>query len=720
MSQKKNQNVRLLLPTVFLISVWSSTFSAVPAIPKKPDTLAELPLKKIVLYSNGVAYCERRGQVTGDVEIQLPFKKSQIADVLKSLVVIDRGGTVETVSYNLATPQKVKLAEVLFNIEAGAESQETPGGLYGVLRRLQGARISVQVGTQTQEGALLTVMRQTAQLSEKAPPVTTERLTLVGSDGTLRSFSLSEIRAVRLLDEGVRQDVNRFADIVAQARRQEVQTLVIAAAGKGSRELVVGYIVAAPIWKSNYRVVLDKSGKPFFQGWALIDNTSEEDWKEVSLALVSGSPVSFIHSIQYPLYRHRPVLPLPQDVSLTPQIVDDEMMENIQRAMADGNVGGVLGGSVGGAGEGGGFGGGIYRMAPGLALPGQPATSISDALVREEAGIKTAATGKEVGDMFEYRIEHPVSIARNHSALIPILQQSMEGGRISIFNAETQEERPSGGLLLKNTSPLTLEGGTLTVLEEDSYAGEAVLERLKPGEERLVGFSTDLATLIHREKKSANDAVCLVRGLKGFLELHYYAIQRTLYTIQNQTDRPRVLYLEHPMLKDWVLSPDGPQPLEKTGKVYRYRIELGPKEKTTLTVTQRLPKKDSYQLDNLTAENLELFVSGRYLDESQQQPLRQILDLKLQIANLKEQSDRAAREQTEITKDQERLRENIKTLQNKNEGRKLLARYISKADEQESRLETLEKQRQEAVASQEQLKQKMILLIKDFSMERKL
>jgi hypothetical protein len=98
MSQKKNQNVRLLLPTVFLISVWSSTFSAVPAIPKKPDTLAELPLKKIVLYSNGVAYCERRGQVTGDVEIQLPFKKSQIADVLKSLVVIDRSGTVETVS----------------------------------------------------------------------------------------------------------------------------------------------------------------------------------------------------------------------------------------------------------------------------------------------------------------------------------------------------------------------------------------------------------------------------------------------------------------------------------------------------------------------------------------------------------------------------------------------------------------------------------------------
>ena len=59
-----------------------------------------------------------------------------------------------------------------------------------------------------------------------------------------------------------------------------------------------------------------------------------------------------------------------------------------------------------------------------------------------------------------------------------------------------------GGFFIRSERlPLTLEEGTLTVLEGDSFAGEAVLERLKPGEERLVGFSTDLATLVDRQIK---------------------------------------------------------------------------------------------------------------------------------------------------------------------------------------------------------------------------
>src|ERR1041385_4256644 len=117
------------------------------------------------------------------------------------------------------------------------------------------------------------------------------------------------------------------------------------------------------------------------------------------------------------------------------------------------------------------------------------ATSLSDAITRPDSGVETAASGAEVGDLFEYKIDQPVTVPRDRSALIPILQTRMEGERVSIYNEGNRSDRAMGGMLLKNTSPLTLEGGAMTVIDGDAYAGEALMERLKPGEQRLISFA---------------------------------------------------------------------------------------------------------------------------------------------------------------------------------------------------------------------------------------
>src|SRR5262249_4845752 len=75
--------------------------------------------------------------------------------------------------------------------------------------------------------------------------------------------------------------------------------------------------------------------------------------------------------------------------------------------------------------------------------------SISDAMTQPESGVETAATGSEVGDLFEYRIDQPVTVPRDRSALIPILQTRMEGERVSIYNESARADRPMGGILLK-------------------------------------------------------------------------------------------------------------------------------------------------------------------------------------------------------------------------------------------------------------------------------
>src|SRR5262249_52750323 len=80
----------------------------------------------------------------------------------------------------------------------------------------------------------------------------------------------------------------------------------------------VGYVVENPIWKTSYRLVLGKNGKPFLQGWAIVENTSDDDWSGVRMALISGRPISFQMDLYQPLYVPRPVVEPELFASLRP------------------------------------------------------------------------------------------------------------------------------------------------------------------------------------------------------------------------------------------------------------------------------------------------------------------------------------------------------------------------------------------------------------------
>jgi hypothetical protein len=248
-----------------------------------------LPIRRVILYSNGVAYIERRGTVTGHAEVDLSFKQSQVDDVLKSMVVLDLGrGRVGAVSYNSSAPPAARMADIPFSISASTGGAS--GGLAGVLSQLQGARVAVTTSNgRTVSGSVLTVEERRTQPEPRKLLTTTYALVIASEGGELQSFDLAEVRAVRLLDAGTRRDVGEFADASASARRRDAKTITVTSDGAGAREMLVSYTVAAPIWKTTYRVVLDAEGQPFFQGWAIVDNVSDEDWTDVQLSLISGT-----------------------------------------------------------------------------------------------------------------------------------------------------------------------------------------------------------------------------------------------------------------------------------------------------------------------------------------------------------------------------------------------------------------------------------------------
>ncbi|HEX8128154.1 MAG TPA: hypothetical protein VF527_03565 [Pyrinomonadaceae bacterium] len=704
-----------------------------------------LPIRRVILYSNGVAYIERRGMVSGHAEVNLSFKQSQVDDVLKSMIVLDLGqGRIGAVSYNSSAPPSARIADIPFSVASATQSS----GLAGVLGQLQGARVVVTTtANRTATGSLLTVEERRSQIDSTKPALVTHALVIASEGGELSSFDLADVRSVKLIDEGTRRDIAEFASATAAARRRDAKTIVVTSDGAGAREMLVSYTVAAPIWKTTYRVVLDTAGKPFFQGWAIVDNVSEEDWNEVQLSLISGTPVSFIQPIQKPFYRYRPVVPMPGDLRLNPQVYEPgegNFSANGMGSMMDQQRGMILpppppsatpmprpelsaGSSRARRDQ-----RQDLRLQPNtvnnlpLGAPGEFAVSSADAVSLSEAitsgtSVEAAAEGSEVGDLFEYQIGQPVTVKRDRSALIPILQTRMEGARVSIFNEAARRDRPMSGMLLKNTSTLTLEDGAMTIIDGNAYAGEALMERLKPAEQRLISFALDLGTLVSVRQKDDRAPAFLVRILNGVFQAHYHRQDKKTYTLANQTAHPRVVYVEHPVRAGWELDDkETPKPEGRSARYYRFRVELKPHERAELTVTERQALMDTFALTNVTSDQLSLFVSRGYIDDATRAALQKIVEVKSRLAAIDARLQAIEAEINEIGEDQTRLRENIETLSQTAEAKQLIARYVAKADQQETRIEQLTKERQAANEERARLQQQLDAAIRALSFDRNL
>lgn len=743
------------------------------------------------MYSNGVAYIERRGIVTGNAEINLAFKQSQVDDVLKSMVVLDLGqGKIGAVSYNSSAPVSARMAEIPFSV-----NPVTPegGGIAGVLSQLQGAKVAVATAKGVVTGSVLTVERKTIRGEKETS--TTNVLIIASESGEISSFDLSEIRSVKLVDEGTRKDLNEFASATASARRVDAKTITVTSEGTGQREMVVSYTIAAPIWKTTYRVVLDKEGKPFFQGWAIVDNVSEDDWDSVQMSLVSGSPISFIQNLQKPFYRYRPVVPTPQDLQLRPQLYEPQSIASAGgssisgvvtdpngavipnatvtiRSNANGQTYSLYSDSNGNFSQGGlpvgqysvtALASGFKTLRLQNAQVGQnlnlrlevgsvsatvdvtagqnysqtainssivsglrannsyitteAETTVSEALTSGNSGVTAAVTADEIGDLFEYRIDRPITVSRNRSALIPIVQTKMDGERISVYNEGTRQDRPMSGVLLKNTTGLTLESGSLTVLDGNAYAGEALMDRLKPKEQRIVSFALDLGTHVRVRDKENREPAKLIKAVQGVFQVHYFQSEEKLYQISNQTDRPKVLYIEYPIRDGWRLSETAPVPDYTTQRYYRFRVELKPFEEKEMTISLRQPLMDSYQLTSLSKADLELFVSRRYIDEETKMKLAKLIDIRSSIAQFEYRLETFDDEVEKIENDQKRLRENIESLSKTAEAKTLITRYIAKAGEQETRLEEMEKERKTITADKQRLEAELLLAVRTFEIK---
>ncbi|MCH8097805.1 MAG: DUF4139 domain-containing protein [Proteobacteria bacterium] len=656
-----------------------------------------LALKRVMLSTGGVGYFEYEATITGNAELSLIVRLDQVDDVLKSIVVFDEKGGAASIGLAGREP----LSQIFRGLPIKARDFASPAAL---LNALQGAKVRTS-GPRQIEGRLIRVVAETQRLGQGGGTITRHRVSVMTERG-LEQFILEEAGSLRFVDPGLQAKINAGLDAIANHRLRDRRTIHIATTGEGQRTIRVGYVVGVPLWKASYRLTLpNDDAKGHLQGWAVIENMSGKDWNGVELTLVSGNPVTFRQALYTAYYVDRPEVPV-------------EVMGRILPRPDTGAVGAVPGqaaieGDFRQQGRLGEIRGGRADAARGLARKSKSSADFekkprSRAFAQErlEAGmmrdVVSEPVSRSVANMLParaeatealsqvvFRLPMGVTIKAGHSMMTPIIDRELPAERLAYYQPGTHPRHPLAAVILTNDTKTGLPPGALTLYERagakgaTGYLGDAQMNGLPAGEERIVSYALDGKTRIDREVKR-RQTIAKGKILHGVFELTYLEQQSTTYRVKAPAREDRRLLFEHPRTPGWTLAKPPEKETKLTDKHYRirYRIEKG--REASFEVVLERPRLSKIVLNGLSTAQLVGYAKTGKLDDGLRQAFARMAELKRQVESQEHRLKRATEDQQEIFKDQKRIRDNLYRIPRNTD---LHRRYLTKLDAQENKLE---------------------------------
>jgi hypothetical protein len=642
----------------------------------------DVPVKTVLLFSSGVGYFEHAGTVRGDGSTELRFKTSQINDILKSLVLQDEGGGRVT---NITYPSQDPLEKTLRSFQVDITANPS---LADLLNQLRGARVTIQSQAEKLNGTILGVELRRKPVDKGEPVVSPVLNVLMG--GTIRAIDLPAITSLSLDDPQLQEELAKALAALSQARDQDKKPVVISFAGSGERHVRIGYVVESPIWKTSYRLLLDDRGAKI-QGWAIVENQTESDWNGVALSLVSGRPISFMMDLYQPLYATRPTVVQELWSGLRPQVYDGGIAQGRERSDMKAMESGVGGRPASAS---------AMRGALNLSAVVADEVQISGAAKRAPmdmaASVQAIASAAKMGDLFQYTIPN-VTLARQKSAMLPIVTDSIAADRVSIYNASVLQSNPLNGVRLRNTTGKHLLQGPITVLDRNSYAGDARIDNLPPGQERLLSYGIDLEMLVDNTKNTQSSAVLTAKIYKGSLIVDRRLVMSRDYLADNKGDKDKVLVIEHPVQQGWKLV-DTQKPYETTQTLYRFQGNAPAKKVTTLTVKEELVRSEAIAMLPTDIAQLVLYSRTGEIPVAVRDALARAIQLKQAMIDTERHMAERTQQINDITTEQNRIRENMKTV---GPTTQYYQRLLAKLNEQESSIERLRQERDDLTKKRE-------------------
>jgi hypothetical protein len=635
----------------------------------------DVPVRKVVLYSSGVGYFEHMGLITGHRSTELRFKTNQINDILKSLVLQDLdGGKVGTVVY----PSQDPLAKTLRSFQV--DLSDNPS-LAELLTQIRGSQVKVTVQAEHLQGTILGLEKKQKILSDKEQIVEVWLLNLLTS-GTVRSVPLDEVQHIELEDTQLQEELHKALLALAQARDQAKKPVLISFEGVGERRVRLGYIVETPIWKTSYRLLLPEKPEELakIQGWAIVENQTDNDWNDAQLSLVSGRPISFVQELYTPLYLPRPVVKPELYAGLRPQTYESGLEAPASKAAEQPapapppapRMRGITGAVQGKA----------------LEESRQAASSESesgDIPLDAMASVVAAASAGQIGELFQYLVGH-VSLPRQRSAMLPIITDDIAAERVSIYNQGVLAQHPLNGARLKNTTGKHLLQGPITVLDANTYGGDARIDNLPPGQERFISYAIDLQVQVNGTSQRQDSRVQTGKLVKGVLQLTRKNIFAQEYVMENRADRDKVLIVEHPLRQGWKLV-DSPRPFETTDTWYRFRESVPAGKTVNLVLREEMIQSETIAILSSDLGQLDYYSRLGEIPLDVRDALFKAMSLKSTMIDTERQMKERRQQLAEITQEQRRIRDNMATVSQTSQ---YYTRLLTKLNDQETAIEKLQ------------------------------
>jgi len=701
----------LLLAILCALSVPSRCVLSGEAKPPEPP-----PVKKVVLYKHGMGYFERGGKVTGNSSITLAFRADQMKDLLTSFFAVDLGGgKIGSVQYEMRDPLSKQLQDILISVPENA-------ALSQFLSQLKGAKLTAKGAGETVSGRILGVEPVTQILDNKAVQ-TGFKLVLMSEAGAIKALDLFSIAEFSLDDENLQRDLKRLLTITLDSKYTNRKKMVLEAKGDGEREIRIGYLIESPIWKSSYRVIFDKREKgkddgALMQGWALAENTTEDDWKDVEISFVAGNPLSYIMDLYSPFYLPRPHVPIPGlgnvaanwDAAPEPSAYagekkaaeagkrDKDMTARKMRAETEQLAQDAQAGAA---------------KAPGapMGAPAAEGKPFSDLLA---SSVATAAKGVKVGELFSYKGQEKVNIARGQAAMVPILSQKVKGKRLLYYRAAFSP-KPANAYVLQNDTDLTLEAGPVTFFEDDTALGEGILAHtLTPGSKEVLPFALDGSVDVLPQIKSQHQPAFKGTLANGVLTLIHVETLSSTWKLTNRGKEDVTLWLDQPKNAIYkLIKPE--KPLEEVDNHYRFEVVLKAGETKEFAVEEKRDVHQTVYLANLGEDQIRFYASQQFLSEPVKAFLKEVQDVQVRRAALHRQINEWQQQTNRLNEEQNRLRNNMGSLRtDRPKEQELRAKWVDQLAASEDQIVDLRKKLDEAQTQLRKLDEELARKIQDF------
>jgi hypothetical protein len=662
-------------------------------------TMTQLPITDVTLYRSGVGSFVRQGRVSGQERISLPFDVSQINDVLKSLQVADLdGGRIDAVSL----PSKEPLARRLSSFSVNIADNPAMGTL---LERLRGTPVTLGTLNGSVSGTVLSVETRSLpqNAGDKAILVPTPTVNLLTKSG-MKAISIPEIQTFVIDDPKIADELNRALTAVAESRAERSKTVDVAFSGDGERRVAMAYVLETPVWKTSYRLMLpelaepgkpdDGKSGPVLKGWALVENTSDTDWTNVKLSLVSGRPVSFRMDLAEPLYVYRPEVAVPFIAGVMPKEYeggsggDRDRREKAGRGLnqAVGRAAMEVGAMPAPA---------AARMTTTSSMaPGTPGGEMMDYLAGSRPAASpdfagyapnSQATASTVGELFQFTVKAPVTIERQRSAMIPFIDAGLTGRRVSIYNRADRPTFPMRGIEVTNSSDVQLLPGPVSVYDGNTYAGDAQLGQVSPGDQRMLAYAVDLDVSV-RTEDTYDRTIKRLAIRNGLIEETAVVTAGIAYTFDNKDlKKARTIIVEHPKMPGWELL--DAKPINETGELYRFEVTLEPGKMATVTYKQRQTTGQAMTVGQVDIDTLVKYQTDGKISEKALAAIRKALDLQTAASTLQSNLENARQDLQTRKADQTQLVDMMAKLDRQNPNYATFSTRLTKASEQVEKIE---------------------------------